>query len=98
MPELSDEQVLKMAKARVSFKVHLFTYLVVNLFLMGIWAASGGMDAMHDGTATFSDYWPVWTHLGWGIGLAFHGYGAYGPGPNMVEREAEKIRRQAGKP
>jgi eukaryotic-like serine/threonine-protein kinase len=45
-----------------SFKVHLTFYLLVNVFLIGIWAASGG-----------GYFWPVWSILGWGLGVAAHG-------------------------
>lgn len=44
------------------FKLHLTFYLLVNVFLIGIWAASGG-----------GYFWPIWPMLGWGIGLAAHG-------------------------
>ena len=44
-----------------SFKIHLTIYLLVNLLLIGIWAASGG-----------GYFWPVWVILGWGIGIAAH--------------------------
>jgi len=44
-----------------SFKTHLTLYLLVNVFLIGIWAASGG-----------GYFWPIWPILGWGIGLAAH--------------------------
>ncbi|HZO60127.1 MAG TPA: adenylate/guanylate cyclase domain-containing protein [Solirubrobacterales bacterium] len=46
---------------RQSFKVHLTFYLLVNVFLIGIWAVSGG-----------GYFWPVWSLLGWGLGLAAH--------------------------
>jgi eukaryotic-like serine/threonine-protein kinase len=46
---------------RKSCKIHLTIYLLVNLFLIGIWAASGG-----------GYFWPVWSILGWGIGVAAH--------------------------
>jgi class 3 adenylate cyclase len=45
-----------------SFKIHLTFYVLVNVFLIGIWAASGG-----------GYFWPVWSLLGWGIGVAAHG-------------------------
>jgi class 3 adenylate cyclase len=45
-----------------SFKTHLTFYLLVNILLIGIWAASGG-----------GYFWPIWPILGWGIGLAAHG-------------------------
>ena len=101
MAQLTDEQIAKMAKARVSFKVHLFTYIVVNVFLMFLWMMTSADDMpMNNGDGDWSlgDYWPMWTHLGWGIGLAFHGFAAYGPGPGMVEREEQRIRDQMGKP
>ena len=42
-----------------SFKIHLTLYVLVNLFLVGIWAASGG-----------GYFWPVWPVLGWGMNAA----------------------------
>ena len=45
-----------------SLRTHLTFYLLVNVFLTGIWAASGG-----------GYFWPIWPMLGWGIGLAAHG-------------------------
>jgi class 3 adenylate cyclase len=44
-----------------SVRIHLTVYLVVNLMLIGIWAASGG-----------GYFWPIWPILGWGIGLGCH--------------------------
>src|SRR3954447_8864744 len=44
-----------------SVRIHLATYLVVNLLLIGIWAASGG-----------GYFWPIWPILGWGIGVGCH--------------------------
>ena len=43
------------------FRIHLTVFLLVNLFLIGIWAAAGG-----------GYFWPVWPILGWGIGVACH--------------------------
>jgi class 3 adenylate cyclase len=44
-----------------SVRVHATTYALVNLMLIGIWAASGG-----------GYFWPIWPMLGWGIGLGCH--------------------------
>ena len=44
-----------------SVRIHLTVYLVVNLMLIGIWAASGA-----------GYFWPVWPILGWGIGVGCH--------------------------
>ena len=45
----------------VSVRIHATIYLVVNVLLVGIWAASGG-----------GYFWPIWSILGWGIGLGCH--------------------------
>jgi class 3 adenylate cyclase len=42
--------------------MHFWIYALVNLMLIGIWAASGG-----------GYFWPIWSILGWGIGVASHG-------------------------
>jgi class 3 adenylate cyclase len=44
-----------------SIRIHLTIYLLVNLMLIGIWAASGG-----------GYFWPIWPMLGWGIGVGSH--------------------------
>jgi class 3 adenylate cyclase len=46
---------------QTSVRIHLAVYIVVNLMLIGIWAASGG-----------GYFWPVWPLLGWGIGVGCH--------------------------
>lgn len=94
---LTDEQITRMARARASFKVHLFVYVAVNLLLMVVWMMTQPESMPMNEAADIGDYWPMWTHIGWGIGLAFHGLGAYGLGSGMVQREEEKLRRQMGK-
>ena len=44
-----------------SVRIHLTTFILVNLLLIGIWAASGG-----------GYFWPIWPILGWGIGVGCH--------------------------
>src|SRR4051812_4302020 len=44
-----------------SVRIHFTTYLLVNLMLIGIWAAAGG-----------GYFWPIWPILGWGIGVGCH--------------------------
>ena len=44
-----------------SVRIHSTVYVLVNLMLIGIWAASGA-----------GYFWPIWPMLGWGIGLASH--------------------------
>lgn len=75
-----------MAKARVDFKQHLGAFVLVNLFLLGTWWFTGGRG--------WSGFWPGWVLLAWGLGLAFHGYEAYGEGGDRVAREEAKLRQK----
>lgn len=84
----SDEDIREMAEARVGFKRHAMAYLVINIGLAAFWFVSTGGE---------STYWPVWTHLGWGIGLAFHAWGVYGNGDAAVAREEARLREKLGR-
>ena len=101
VPEGKDPALWEIAQKRASFKTHVLTYVIVNLFLWGIWYFTG-----HENTDMIAienwkggHYpWPIWTTLGWGIGLAFHFAGAYVfPKANSVEREYEKLKEQQKK-
>ncbi|WP_266365479.1 2TM domain-containing protein [Tellurirhabdus rosea] len=91
--ENRDPHLWKMAKARAGFKMHLRTFLLVNLFLWTLWVVislvtSGG---------NFNGFrypWPLWATLGWGIGLASHYFSVYRSTDEqtLVEREYEKLR------
>ena len=85
------EQMLwKQAKKRVGFKRHLWSYVIVNIFLWCIWLMGG---IQMDWQASTSIPWPLWSTLGWGIGLAFSYYNAYhGNSIDAVEREYEKMK------
>ena len=65
------------------FKTHLTLYALVNVMLIGIWAASGG-----------GYFWPIWPMLGWGIGVAINGFVVYGGGTDWQRREEEKLRKR----
>jgi len=59
---------------------HVVSYVVVNLFLVGVWAVSGG-----------GYFWPGWVMAGWGIGLVLHGWQTYRGERPITE---EDIRRE----
>jgi hypothetical protein len=89
MDNQKDKQLWEMAEARAGFKRHLLSYVVVNLFLVGIWFFSHS----NHGTRNF---WPVWPMLGWGIGLAFHYFGVYhGDAVFSAEKEYQKLKKNA---
>ena len=92
-PEGKDPDLWEVAQKRASFKTHLASYLIVNLFLWAIWYFNG--ERMSD-SGIFP--WPIWTTLGWGIGIAFHYISAYVfPKANSVEKEYQKLKDQQNK-
>jgi hypothetical protein len=90
----TDEEIREMAKVRVSFRANALSYVLVNLFLIGIWWFSSGGESPTLGRTEGAYFWPIWPILGWGLGLAFHAYGAYGGGSGAVAREEEKLRQK----
>jgi hypothetical protein len=70
LPDLSPsplEHQLRTKRQR-DFLLHVATYVLVNLFLIFVWAQ------------TSADYfWPVWFLVAWGVALAFHALRVYGP-------------------
>lgn len=76
------------AERRTAFKRNLATYVVFNLFFVGIWYFSG------NGYGT-GHFWPIWPMLGWGVGLVMHYLGAYHTNtPFSVEKEYEKLKKE----
>ncbi len=73
---------IRRIKAKRDFKTHVAIYVIVNLVLVAIWALSG---------AGF--FWPVFSIVFWGMGLAFNGWSAYYEGRAISEDE---IRREMG--
>jgi uncharacterized membrane protein len=77
------EQAIQRLKKRSDFGVHLLVYLLVNGFLVAIWAFTG---------AGF--FWPVFPLLGWGIGLVFNAWDVYWHKPlseEQIRREMERM-------
>jgi 2TM domain-containing protein len=81
-----DGKLWKMAKKRAEFKRHLLIYVIVNVFLWGVWLVTSIINTH------FGFIWPVWVSLGWGIGLAFNYFRAYtGFADSMTEKEYQKL-------
>jgi hypothetical protein len=86
-----DQALWKKAKNRASFKVHAFTYILVNAALWLIYLFTNGQNGFGNAYP-----WPIWGMLGWGIGLAFHYFSAYGnmDEKTLAEREYQKLLRK----
>jgi hypothetical protein len=79
------EQAVRSVRKKQDFRGHVVAFVLVNSLLVGIWAATG---------AGF--FWPIFPILGWGIGLGFNAWDAYGRKPlseDRIRREMERLRR-----
>jgi 2TM domain len=81
--DLRDQAIIRL-KQKSDFGAHLLVYLLVNAFLVGIWAFTG---------AGF--FWPAFPLFGWGIGVAFNAWDVYWRRPaseDRIRREMERLR------
>ncbi|WP_192825237.1 2TM domain-containing protein [Rufibacter sp. LB8] len=82
-----DKTLWRIAKKRVGFKRHLFTYAVVNLFLWAVWYFNKDWGNQNAGVP-----WPVWGTFGWGMAVLFSYFDAYhSHGEDATEREYAKL-------
>lgn len=80
-----------MAERRVSFRWHALVYLAVNAFLVVLWWTGRTPGGAPD------SFWPFWSIVGWGIGLGFHAFHAFGGSEDAVAREERKLRERYGR-
>lgn len=83
-----DEREREAARRRVAakrdFLNHLVAYVVVNGFLVVVWAVTGA-----------GYFWPVWVIGAWGIGLILHAWDTYVRRPvTEADVDAELRRRR----
>jgi len=76
-------------RRKMAFYTHALVYVLVNLGLFAISAASG------------TGRWPMFALLGWGFALAIHGIvtftGLHGQGvrERMLAKEIERLRKKS---
>ena len=78
--DLRERALARLQKKR-EFKAHVFAYVLVNTFVVAIWAVTGS-----------GFFWPIFPILGWGIGLFFHGWDVY-QGPLTEQQIQEEMHR-----
>jgi hypothetical protein len=66
-PEGLREQAFERVKKRRDFWPHLLVYLLVNTFVVVIWAL----------TSRGVFFWPAFLMVGWGIGVVMHAWDAF---------------------
>jgi hypothetical protein len=81
-PDVDDvrEQAISRLKKRRELGAHVLTYLLINGFLVVVWAVASP-DAI---------FWPMFPMAGWGVGLVLHAWDVY---RNDEFREAD-IQRE----
>jgi 2TM domain len=71
-------------QAKRDFGSHLAAYVVVNTFLVVVWAVTGA-----------GYFWPIWVIAGWGIGLVLHAWDVFWRRPvTEADIDAEMARRK----
>ena len=85
-----DQELYEEAEARVNFRRHARTYVVINILIWAFWYITRARFGHYDG------YWPVYSTLGWGFGLFSHYMGVYSNNKDAVEKEYKKLKRERG--
>ena len=79
------DEARKRVQAKRDFTPHLVSFLVVNAFLIGVWALTGR-----------GYFWPAWVLGGWGIGLVMHYWQAFLRRPVTEGDVDAELRRMRG--
>jgi hypothetical protein len=74
-------------QARRDFTSHLVAYVVINAFLVGVWAITGA-----------GYFWPIWVIGGWGIGLVLHAWDVFLRRPVTDADIDDELRRHGRTP
>ncbi|HEX6934195.1 MAG TPA: 2TM domain-containing protein [Streptosporangiaceae bacterium] len=64
---LRDQAIRRLKKQR-DFRAHLLVYILVNGFLVVIWAMTTGVNGF---------FWPIFPMAGWGIGVVMNAWDVY---------------------
>lgn len=82
------ERAITQLKKRRDFRGHLLIYVLVNSFLVVIWAMTSGTDSF---------FWPVFPIVGWAIGVVANAYDVYFVDDfteDRIQREMEHLDRK----
>ncbi|HET9656961.1 MAG TPA: 2TM domain-containing protein [Kineosporiaceae bacterium] len=75
-------QARRRVEKRRKLASDIVAYLVVNAFLIGVWAMTGR-----------GYFWPAWVLGGWGIGLVLSGWEVYGRKPVTTSEIRDELGR-----
>jgi hypothetical protein len=84
-PDDARQQAIASLKGKREFTANVVSFVFVNLFMWGIWAATG-----------MGYPWPIWVTGPWLIGMGFHAWQVYGQKPITDADIDAEMRKQAG--
>jgi len=79
------ERAIRRLKKKRDFQGHLIVYVLVNTFIVIIWAVTGS-----------GFFWPIFPIVGWGIGVVMNAWDVYRsdePDEAQIRREMESLER-----
>ena len=82
MTDEQRQQAVRRVRAKRGLWIHFAVYLVVNAFLVAIWAMTSP-----------GYFWPVWPMLGWGVGVAANAVSVYARPWEISEQRIEREMR-----
>jgi 2TM domain len=85
-PDLRERAATRIKK-RHDFYTHLTSYLLVNGFLVVLWAMTVGPGF----------FWPIFPIFGWGVGIAMHAWDVF-LSPDITEADIDReVARMTGR-
>lgn len=80
------ERAVKQLRKKRDFFTHLLVYILVNGFLVGIWA----INDVH------GFFWPMFPIVGWGIAVVLNAWDVFSSqdfGEEQIQREIDRLTR-----
>ena len=81
------DRAMEQLKKRRDFRGHVLIYVLVNAFLVAIWAMTG----------PHGFFWPVFVIGGWGIGVVMNAWDVYWR-PRITEQDIQHEMEREDKP
>ncbi len=76
------EQARKRVERKRKFRADVVAYVVINAFLIGVWAATG-----------MGYFWPAWVLAGWGVMLVLDAWNVFYRRPVTPTDIEHELRR-----